>query len=294
MFDGWLRIIRDSKEIKQEPATSWRNDSTFVARLTRLVKLRDFVDRESITIKDGDSEKLTFGQYYSITFNRKGKSVDEEDWKFLEDRSRLLMSYMTPESLRRFELLFAPKALYWMPIILASVAATSLAISVFPQNFALSGLMHLFESPSPATEAASWRLFGFLVWCITLGAIGAISFLYVNALSIQIDKNVDVTNRNFITMRVILGALFGVVLDLPIGYPGFVDFCDGLAQYVPAHTSGKVDIAGGALLLVPFLIGFSAPLMINILNRLVELIQNLFGVKSDATTPPQPQGSGGP
>ena len=206
------------------------------------------------------------------------------------------MSYMTPDLLRRFELRLAPKALFWLPIILATVAAVALGMSVFPPHTSLWGLLgFLSNAPAAPPEPGhlqSWRLSGFLFWGISVGAIGAVSFLYVNALSIQIDKNVDITNKNFITMRIILGALFGVVLDLPLGYPGFAKFCDSLAKYEPSvPSSNQIDVAGAALLLLPFLIGFSAPLMISILNRLVDAIQNLFGIKNDIAKPSQ---AGGP
>lgn len=304
MFNGWLKRKPRSDNNLAEPDPAFRNDAIFVERLTKLVKLRDFIDRESVIIKDADAAKLSFGFYNSIVFGNNGTSASAGDWEFLEERSRLLMTYMKPDLLRRFELLFAPRALYWIPICLATVAAIALAIAVFPPSGSVASALRFVAKAGNEDITAhltSWRLFAFLLWASSLGAIGAISFLYVNALSIQIDKNVDVTNKNFITMRVILGALFGVVLDLPLGYPGFVDFCDSLGRYVPsaarlpaevlgtvANSTPHVDITGGALLLFPFLIGFSAPLMINILNRLVDLIQNLFGIKSESASTAAP------
>jgi hypothetical protein len=286
------------------PSPCWRNDAVYIQKLTSLIKLRDFIYREAIVIKSEDQDKLEFGINNSLSYNRKGVVVSPPDWAFLEERTRVLMSYMTPDSLRRIELLFAPKALFWVPILLAVVSALALAMSVFPPNSSLldlwSQFLALFGATSAFPPAASdqglhvhlqsWRLSGFLFWGTSLGAIGAISFVYVNALSIQIDKNVDVTNKNFVTMRIILGALFGVVLDLPLGYPGVVKFCTNLAEYdAAAQSKSETDITGGALLLLPFLIGFSAPLMINILNRLVDAIQNLFGIRSEGPPAPLPK-----
>ena len=92
------------------------------------------------------------------------------------------MTYMkhTPDAMRRFELLFAPRALYWMPMGLATVAAIALAIAVFPPDFSVASALRLAQAVTAQELSAhqqSWRLFAYLLWASSLGAIGAISFL---------------------------------------------------------------------------------------------------------------------
>jgi hypothetical protein len=91
----------------------------------------------------------------------------------------------------------------------------------------------------------------------------------VNALGIQVDPTVDLTDRDSTVLRMLLGMLLSVILTLPFGYPPFLNFTDGNHQ---------LDLNNAALLLVPFLFGFSTSLVLTILNRLVESVQNIFGV----------------
>jgi len=59
----------------------------------------------------------------------------------------------------------------------------------------------------------------YFLWTACLGAIGAIAFLSMNALSIQQDVTFDLTNKSLLAVRIVLGSLFGVVLRFPLGFP---------------------------------------------------------------------------
>jgi hypothetical protein len=121
----------------------------------------------------------------------------------------------------------------------------------------------------------------FISWLATMGGLGSAAFIYVNALSIQVDPTVDVISLPLVMMRVVLGALFAVILALPFGYQSFQKFGQNL--FVPNST---VDLSEGLLLLLPFILGFSTPLVLSILNRFVQSAQTFFGVReqSEATT----------
>jgi hypothetical protein len=124
-----------------------------------------------------------------------------------------------------------------------------------------------------------WIVFIYLIWLISLGAVGALAFVGMNALSIKDDITFDLTNRRLLLLRVVLGALFAVVLTLPFGFIDFIEFCKSLAD--PSKSKhGIPEMAKQAiLLLLPFVLGFSTSLVILILNQLVEAVQAFFGRK---------------
>jgi hypothetical protein len=82
------------------------------------------------------------------------------------------------------------------------------------------------------------------------------------------------------SLRIALGALFGVVLSLPFGYPQFVLFCK--AAWKPSvffDPNAGVLTKQAVLLLLPFILGFSTSLVIQILTQLVEAVQTFLGRK---------------
>jgi hypothetical protein len=113
-----------------------------------------------------------------------------------------------------------------------------------------------------------------------LGAIGAIAFISMNALSIQNDVTFELTNWSLLAVRIVLGSLFGAVLSIPFGFESFVNFVETITRAVPALGSAN-SIVGislqSALLLLPFILGFSTSLVILVLNRFVESLAVFFG-----------------
>jgi hypothetical protein len=126
-----------------------------------------------------------------------------------------------------------------------------------------------------------------VVWLASLGAIGSISFVGMNALSVQDDATFDISNTKLLVLRISLGALFGVVLTLPFGFNSFTTFIDLLLQGGSQTPEGSQPLKEvplqSLLLLLPFVLGFSTSLVIMILNQFVDAIQSFFGKKSAPT-----------
>lgn len=114
----------------------------------------------------------------------------------------------------------------------------------------------------------------FSLWSATTGALGSAALLYVNALSIQVDPNVDVTSRTLVVMRMILGALFAVILALPFGQ-GFHKFLE----------NQSMEASDSLLLLLPFILGFSTPLVLSILGRFIQSARTFFGLREQSDHP---------
>ena len=90
----------------------------------------------------------------------------------------------------------------------------------------------------------------------------------------------DVRNKSLLAVRIVLGALFGVVLSIPFGFSSFITFGESIARGTPAQNGAANFSLEGALLLLPFVFGFSTSLVILVLNRFVESITIFFGGRS--------------
>jgi hypothetical protein len=84
-------------------------------------------------------------------------------------------------------------------------------------------------------------------------------------------------------LRIVLGALFGLVLSLPFGIEGFRTFVAILKDH------GKREFSTSAIqLLLPFVFGFSTSLVIMVLNRLVDSVNAFFGKSVSGVRPGAP------
>jgi len=273
MPDGQTVAATDGRQIAPVHDNARIGDEGFLRQLDFLRALREFALQEAIKAPLDDNV-LEFNNLNTLRKGgRGGRDATVEEWNLVEDKTRKLLSLLDEGQRKRFRLSRSTNFLLFIPValmVLALVAlVTSVTLSIVPPPPLLT--------PSPTVE----HLIAFMVWLMSLGGMGAVAFIYVNALSIQIDPNVDVINRGFVAMRTILGALFAIVLTLPYGYHAYLVFC---LQVKLGATPD--DINQPILLLMPFVLGFSTPLVLAVLNRVIDSVQIFFGLKPAAPVPP--------
>jgi hypothetical protein len=248
------------------------DDEEFCRRLVELRRTRDFLLQEGVSANYaaiGLGSPFSLGQLNLIRFRRGGEPPTAEDWETLEFKQDALQRMFDAELQRRFRMRATQSIITRTPIFLLLMAGIALALAVFPPN------INLFSAPdrTPVTTTQlGWQFGAYLFWTMSLGGLGAIGFLAVNSLAIQADATFDISNRALVAMRIVLGALFGSVISLPFCLPGFVQFAEAVAQGV------DLDATRGALLLIPFLLGFSTPLVLAVLGRLVTGVETVFGI----------------
>lgn len=240
------------------------NDAQFIRDLTRLKELRSFLIQEA-AINMEASTSISFGTLNLLRYGSDGREPTQEEWENVESYTQQLFRLLTEPLRRRFVLGEIPS---WvaikLPISLLLVALAALIMAVVAQD---TGWLSL-------TANRGSRLLPFYsIWLMALGASGSVAFIGMNALSVQQDITFDLSNRTLMLLRIILGALFGLVLTLPFGFLGFVGFVQDIAKggSLPSVTTQTM------LLLLPFILGFSTSLVIMILNRLVDGVQAFFG-----------------
>ena len=84
--------------------------------------------------------------------------------------------------------------------------------------------------------------------------------------------------KSLLAVRIVLGSLFGFFLSMPFGFYSFVTFWASVARGTPAPSAASFSFEA-ALLLLPFVLGFSTSLVILVLSKLVESISVFFGAR---------------
>ncbi len=247
------------------------NDEQFIRDLRRLKELRSFFIQEAVNISSEDPTLLSFGRLNLLQYSFKGRAPTQDEWSQVEFHTQALFRLLNDPLRRRFILGEIPSWVSALPILLAVVALLSLIGAIVVQDKDLLRLGTIGANTLPF----------YLVWLMSLGSIGSVAFIGMNAISVQQDITFDLTNRRLMILRITLGALFGLVLTLPFGFEGFREFIVAISR--PPATGEMASpqrftvTSQALLLLLPFILGFSTSLVIMILNRLVDAVQAFFG-----------------
>jgi len=246
------------------------NDEQFIGDLKRLKELRSFLIQEAVGLSTDDSTSLSFGHLNLLKYSFNGRTPTEAEYSQVERLTQTLFSSLTEPLRRRFIMSEIPGWVSGLSISLAFVALASLVLAIIAQDVALLRL------PSSGANTLPF----YLVWLMSLGAIGSVAFIGMNALSVQQDITFDLSNRRLMKLRIVLGALFALVLTLPFGFEGFIQFIGVISRGQIEGDVAQRKIGGptqAMLLLLPFVLGFSTSLVIMVLNRLVDGVQSFFG-----------------
>jgi hypothetical protein len=264
MTENVISINHESGGAAGNEVPIFISNDAFCIELRVLKKLRQFVIKESI--KDKSKEPSTFpdlklGQLEIIDARDPradgARAPTSAEWNELNSKLQYFYGLLSESERRKFNFTLAAPRLKVMPM---SLVAASMLFILAPALLRYDGVPYV----------------SFLGWILTVGALGAIAFVLVNALGIQVDPTVDVTDKDSTMFRVLLGALFSVILTLPFGFPIFGRFI----SQVNNPNGQAIEPKEAAMLLLPFLFGFSTSLVLTVLNRLVESVQTFFGVST--------------
>ncbi|UYN96836.1 MAG: hypothetical protein KIT25_07885 [Enhydrobacter sp.] len=258
-------------------------DAQFMSQLTEIRKIKQFLFEERVPIPPAYLPAIDLGELNDFSYGTSGRAPTEEEWALLDAKLTALITMLDDNQrwkMRVHELGFFFKT---MPLIFLGCSVFFAAFYVLYQTFRLP------DSPL----RAFLFLFSVFGWTVSQGAMGACAFLGVsasnhkppssaNATDVVVSDNVDLTNRNLLTIRIVLGAVFAFLLGAPISFQG-LDALSGTFQSQVARE--MTDPSTYALILAPFLFGFSTSLVLALLNRVLETLKTLIGVNRGSTTP---------
>ena len=116
-----------------------------------------------------------------------------------------------------------------------------------------------------------------LGWVVSMGCIGAIASLDMQAIKGMEGKSVpDIKSLPQVILRVSLGGVFALALTFPWESDCFTDLCYSMGT--GRSFKGDEGVSLRALVLIlPFLLGFSTPLVMSIINQLNAAVLSFFG-----------------
>ena len=240
-------------------------DYAFMRDLEKLKSLRSFLIEQAVGLKPTEAGTISFGGLSLLRYREKGRFPTLGEWQALEVLTQDLFRHLSDPLRRRFLYSRLPWWIATLVLVFGGVAVVSLV--TITSIWGLSSANGWFVLPS------------YIVWLASMGAIGSIAFVGMNALAVQDDATFDLTNTKLLALRISLGALFGIVLTLPFGFESFKAFLTELIQGQKPGAQGDIFQAA-AMLLMPFVLGFSTSLVILVLNQLVDAVQTFFGKAS--------------
>ena len=134
-----------------------------------------------------------------------------------------------------------------------------------------------------------------VVWALALGGLGAVSSLLLHILKLTPQQPQQRPEELEAAARIFLGCLFSLVLSLGLLAPEMHAFADYvIAPEVPGDsgplaTGAKAASAAKVQLLFPFLCGYSIPLVLGLLDKLIQAVETTFALNS-AGPGPRPRG----
>jgi len=247
-------------------------DRHFITQLTQARHLKTFLFEEKVKFTAEDVEKINFGTLNRIKYARYGRPPDLDEWEYLDVLFLNLANYLTDELRRKIRIRELRIFFRTLPLIFLT---SSVVVSL------------LYFMLNDITGETAFRAFLYYViviaWAISQGGLGACAFLVTSVVVKNVQERglaaeqqrpdpIDITDRNFLSARVLLGALFALLLGLPFARLSINNLM-GPIVYAYAPDTTQILYA-----LLPFLLGFSINLVLVILGRLLISIETFFGV----------------
>ena len=260
------------------PAADGISDRRFAAQLEAIQKLKQFLFNEKVLLQTDIVESIDLGPLNNIKYAPNGRLPTEGEWKALDQKLASLTPLLTPALRWKFRI--HELQLFFITIPIFFMGTTVIA------TFSLALLMTFGERESVFFVAS--YVITFLLWTLSQGALGACAFLCVSATvhalkersaSSPLYPTIDVTDENILSVRIILGALFALLIALPIGGRSIVIVYQAFLETHPIPA-----IEDWIIVLIPFMFGFSTTLVLAIFNRIIGGISALFGISSETTT----------
>jgi hypothetical protein len=192
----------------------------FISQIRHLRMLKRFMLEEKMSFSETDIETMNLGHLNNLRYRVHGRLVTMDEWAALDKLSSAITSHLDTLDLKR-KIRIRELGLFFgtIPLLFLCLAVISTG-------------MYVIWLPDRSSQYWTMTLIK-MVWTLTEGGLGACAFLgtsVVRKSAEDIDriqnapeqgsKNnevsqqlADITDRNFLKIRIILGMLFGFLLD---------------------------------------------------------------------------------
>jgi hypothetical protein len=252
-------------------------DRRFIENLAQVQNVKRFLFEEKIPLEKSDLHDIDLQELNNFHYSKAGRAPTIKAWCKLDEKFVNISSHLTDEMRRKFRIQELGVFFKILPMIL-------LGISMIAVNAAIM-LPSLIPDIESLLRFFLWQLY-LSSWLLSQGALGAYAFVGTSMIVKQIPKRngyksprneeiIDVTDKNFLSSRILLGALFAAILGLPFVSKSMHSIID-----LFYHDQENLNLSCLPYILLPFIAGFSINLVLTILRRFVLAIEAFFGVSA--------------
>lgn len=140
-------------------------------------------------------------------------------------------------------------------------------------TFMLLTFAVLVAQMHPLSRTPEGVVLSVAAWCLAVGGIGAVANLFLHIMKLAPQPSVVISDVFEFYGRIVLGCLFSTILSLTL--------IKDIEQFFYALHGGfaSADAKTGPLALAPFLFGYSIPLVLRILEKIVQAIEITIGAE---------------
>jgi hypothetical protein len=246
----------------------------FVQQLKEVQDLKQFLFEEKVKFEPSQLGSIDLGSLNNLRLGLQGRRPTSEEWKLLDEKISVLSSYLNDELRQKIRI--RELSIFFGTIPLAFLVA-SLATLLFRFSYGA------FFTKGTVLFNSSYLL-SIIVWTVAQGGLGACAFLGTKVATKRLEKVpldtlgdvADVTDKSILKIRIILGCLFGSLIGIPFATMALDKIED--IFYPLSGVKATLSASDFALMILPFMVGFSTNLVLAILERCIDSIRTFFGI----------------
>lgn len=258
---------------KPSDPTRFISDRRFSHQLRQVLELKQFLFEEKVKFNPKQLGAIELGPLNNLSYRALGRLPTVEEWKMLDEKLSALASYLNEDLRRKIRIRELGVFFGTLPIIFLLLAISSTLFYMSYSRFLSQGIIFNL-----------CFLVSITAWTVSQGGLGACAYLGTRVAvqkaqglsdSKLFKDSADITDISVLKVRVIQGLLFAFLIGLPLSYQALDRILKSL------YTEGyNVSASDFAVILLPFLLGFSTNLVLVILDRSILSIQTFFGLPS--------------